>query len=155
VATADCLPVLYAQRSGNAIGAAHAGWRGLASGVLEATIDALAAQGARPADLVAWLGPAIGPSAFEVGADVRDAFAATDPGALACFAAHREGKWLADLYALARRRLVAAGVADVHGGGWCTLGDAGRFYSYRRARDGGRMATLVWIAPANAADTTI
>jgi hypothetical protein len=147
VRTADCLPVLFADRTGIAVGAAHAGWRGLAAGVLEATVAALTTLGARPHDLVAWLGPAIGPTAFEVGRDVHGAFTAGDPDCRDCFAAHAEGKWLADLYGLARRRLSAAGVHDVHGGGWCTAGNPARFYSYRRARDTARMASLVWLAP--------
>jgi hypothetical protein len=147
VLTADCLPVLFANRAGTVVGAAHAGWRGLAAGVLEATVAALAALGAKPRDLVAWLGPAIGPGAFEVERDVRDAFAASDPESIRCFAPSGEGKWLADLYALARRRLATAGVHDVCGGGFCTVAEATRFYSYRRARDAARMATLVWLAP--------
>jgi hypothetical protein len=147
VRTADCLPVLFANRRGGAVGVAHGGWRGLAGGVLEATVSALATLGARPGDLVAWFGPAIGPNAFEVGSDVRDAFSARDPGATQCFAPLREGKWHADLYRLARRRLAAAGVHDVHGGDFCTFSDATRFHSYRRERAAGRMATLVWLAP--------
>jgi YfiH family protein len=148
VRTADCLPVLFADRAGTVVGAAHAGWRGLAAGVLEATVAALATLGGAPRDLVAWLGPAIGPAAFEVGRDVRDAFAASDPESIRSFAPAGDGKWLADLYALARRRLAAAGVHDVGGGGLCTVADAARFYSHRRARDAARMATLVWLAPA-------
>lgn len=147
VLTADCLPVLLADRSGTAVGVAHAGWRGMSSGVIEATVEALVALGGARHDLVAWLGPAIGPRAFEVGADVRDAFAAGDPGSIECFAPHAAGKWLADLYALARRRLAAAGVAAVGGGGECTYSDSARFYSYRRERDTGRMATLLWLDP--------
>ncbi len=147
VLTADCLPVLLADRRGRAVGIAHAGWRGLAGGVLEATVAALAGIGAPAAGLCAWLGPAIGPQAFEVGLDVKDAFAAADPGAGACFAPRGGDKWDADLYGLARRRLAAAGVHDVHGGGWCTRSDAARFYSHRRERGTGRMATLVWLAP--------
>ncbi len=115
--------------------------------MLEATVAALAALGAAPGDLVAWLGPAIGPAAFEVGDDVRDTFAASDPQSIRCFAPAGEGKWLADLYALARRRLAGAGVREVSGGGLCTVADATRFYSHRRARDTARMATLVWLAP--------
>jgi len=145
--TADCLPVLFADRRGRAAGVAHAGWRGLAAGVLEATLAALDRLDAPAADLCAWLGPAIGPRAFEVGADVRDAFAAADPGAVQCFVAHGQGKWHADLYGLARRRLVAAGVRRISGGDHCTWSDPARFYSYRRGRDAGRMATLVWLAP--------
>ncbi len=145
--TADCLPVLFADRRGRAVGVAHAGWRGLAAGVLEATVAALDRLGAPAGDLCAWLGPAIGPRAFEVGADVRDAFVAADADAVACFVAHGPGKWHADLYGLARRRLAAAGVHAVHGGEHCTWSDGARFFSYRRDRDSGRMATLVWLAP--------
>jgi len=147
VRTADCLPVLFADRAGTVAGVAHAGWRGLAAGVLEATVAALAALGGAPRDLIAWFGPAIGPAAFEVGNDVRDAFAASDPDSRRCFAPAGEGKWLADLDALARRRLATAGVHDVFGGGFCTVAGATRFYSHRRARDTARMATLVWLAP--------
>ena len=146
VLTADCLPVLFADRGGTAIGIAHAGWRGLAAGVLGATVAALEALGAARGALTVWLGPAIGPRSFEVGSDVRDAFAAVDAGSQACFVPHRPGKWLADLYALARRSLASAGVRDVHGGGWCTMTDA-RFHSHRRDRAAGRMASLVWVAP--------
>ena len=148
VLTADCLPVLLADRAGRAVGIAHAGWRGLAGGVLEATIDALAALGVGSGDLAAWLGPAIGPAAFEVGADVVEAFCAADAGAAACFVPHADGKWRADLYGLARRRLAAAGVGAVTGGGFCTHADAARFYSFRRERETGRMAALVWLDPA-------
>lgn len=151
VLTADCLPVLFADRRGRAVGIAHAGWRGLAAGVLGATVAALDALGAPRRDLGVWLGPAIGPLAFEVGRDVRDAFAAVDPGAAECFVARGNDKWHADLYGLARRQLAAAGMRDVRGGGQCTWSDAARFYSYRRERDTGRMATLVWLAPGGAA----
>jgi hypothetical protein len=146
VLTADCMPVVVADRRGSAAGIAHAGWRGLAAGVLEATVDALSRLGADRSDLIAWLGPAIGPAAFEVGADVHAAFCADDAGATAFFAAGRPGKWHADLYGLARRRLERAGVASIHGGGECTYTDAARFFSYRRERDSGRMATAVWLA---------
>jgi YfiH family protein len=146
ILTADCLPVLLADRAGMAVGIAHAGWRGLAGGVLEATVDALAGLGANRDALLAWFGPAIGPAAFEVGSDVYDAFCSADPGAAACFAAKRPGKWDADLYSLARRRLARVGVREVHGGGHCTVTDAARFFSYRRERDSGRMATAVWLA---------
>ncbi|MEP7183526.1 MAG: peptidoglycan editing factor PgeF [Betaproteobacteria bacterium] len=148
VLTADCLPVVFANRAGTAVGIAHAGWRGLAAGVLEATVAAMAASDARPGDLFAWLGPAIGPAAFEVGADVVDAFCAADPGAIACFAPHRAGKWHADLAALARRRLAAAGVTHIGGGGFCTHADGVRFFSYRRERASGRMAAVVWLDAA-------
>lgn len=147
VLTADCLPVLFADRAGSAVGIAHAGWRGLAAGVLEATVAALGDLGTHADELVAWLGPAIGPAAFEVGNDVRDTFCALDTGAATCFLRHGERKWLADLYGLARRKLAAAGVAGVSGGGFCTLTDTARFFSYRRERDSGRMAALLWLAP--------
>jgi len=145
VQCADCLPVLLCDRHGSVVAAAHVGWRGLAAGVLEA---ALGAMGAPPAEVCAWLGPAIGPRAFEVGADVLAAHCADNPGAADCFAPDRPGKWFADLYALARRRLRRAGVAAIHGGDRCTVTEQGRFHSYRRdgAAASGRMATLIWIA---------
>ena len=147
VLVADCLPVFLASRDGDRVGIAHAGWRGLASGVVEATVAAL---GGEPGRLVAWLGPAIGPRAFEVGAEVRDAFLAHDGGCDgACggsFRPGREGRWLADLPALARRRLAAAGVGAVTGGEYCTYSDPTRFYSYRRDGATGRMAALAWLA---------
>ncbi len=145
VQVADCLPVLFAARDGSVVGAAHAGWRGLAAGVLEATVAAMPSPAA---SLVAWLGPAIGPAAFEVGEEVREAFAASDPGSEAAFVPHAPGKYLADLFALARRRLRAAGVTSIHGGGLCTVSDPERFFSHRRDRPGGRMAALAWIEPA-------
>ena len=143
ILTADCLPVLFCAEDGSEIGAAHAGWRGLAAGVLEATLTQLETPAHR---LFAWLGPCIGAGSYEVGEEVRDAFVASDIGTAACFAATRPGHWLADLAALARRRLQAAGVQRVHGGGFDTLADA-RFYSYRRdgARSG-RLASLIWLA---------
>jgi YfiH family protein len=143
VLVADCLPVFLASRAGDRVGIAHAGWRGLAAGVVEATVAALDCE---PAALVAWLGPAIGPAAFEVGGEVRDAFIARDAGADAAFRPGRAGRWLADLPALARRRLAAAGVAAVTGGGLCTHTDASRFFSYRRDGATGRMAALAWLA---------
>lgn len=143
VLVADCLPVFLASRDGDRVGVAHAGWRGLAAGVVEATVVAL---GCDPARLVAWLGPAIGPRAFEVGEEVRAAFTDRDAGAAALFHPCRAGRWLADLPALARRRLMACGVASVHGGGTCTVSDAARFYSYRRDGVTGRMAALAWLA---------
>jgi YfiH family protein len=142
VLVADCLPVFLAGRAGDRVGIAHAGWRGLAAGVLEATIAALACP---PGELVAWLGPSIGPRAFEVGAEVRDAFTAQDAGAAAAFHTGRAGRWLADLPGLARRRLAAAGVTDVSGGDLCTHGDAARFYSFRRDGVTGRLAALAWL----------
>jgi YfiH family protein len=142
VLTADCLPVLLASRSGEAVGIAHAGWRGFAAGVVEATVARMAVA---PGGLVAWLGPAIGPSAYEVGKDVHDALVAADAGAVSAFTALGGGKYLADLYALARRRLAAAGVTAVYGGGRCTHAEAQLFYSYRRDRTTGRFASLVWM----------
>lgn len=146
ILTADCLPVVLAAKDGAEIAAAHAGWRGLAAGVLEATVAAMRTP---PAGLVAWLGPAAGPQAYEIGAEVRAAFVERDPGAAAAFAATRPGHWRVDLYALARRRLAAAGLAidAIHGGGRCTISDPARFFSHRRDGRSGRMATLAWIAP--------
>jgi YfiH family protein len=120
---------------------AHAGWRGLAGGVIENTVRGMQCD---PADVLAFLGPGIGPSAFEVGADVRDAFVGGDPGAQDAFAQCAPGKWLADLFFLARRRLAGAGVSHAFGGGLCTYSDPSRFFSYRRARTTGRMAALIW-----------
>ncbi len=145
VLVADCLPVLLADRIGSVVGIAHAGWRGLAAGVVEATIAAM--DIARPDDVIAWLGPAISRRAFEVGADVRAAFCDADPLACESFTAVREGKWHADLYALARRRLSRAGVASIAGGGWCSYADAARFFSFRRDRETGRMAAAIWLEP--------
>ncbi len=142
VLTADCLPVLLCDRSGTCVAAAHAGWRGLAGGVLEATVRALPVS---PLELIAWLGPAIGPAHFEVGNEVRAAFVGADPAAAAHFDRGARGRWLADLYGLARQRLAAVGVTAVSGGGYCTYTDARRFYSYRRDGATGRMATLVWL----------
>lgn len=144
VMTADCLPVLFCDRAGSVVAAAHAGWRGLAAGVLEATI---AAMPAAPASLMAWMGPAIGPQAFQVGAEVRDAFLQEDAGAHACFTPRAAGKFMADLPGLARRRLQQAGVSAIYGGRWCTHTEAERFYSYRRSPRCGRMASLIWLTP--------
>jgi polyphenol oxidase len=142
VQAADCLPVLLADEAGTVVGAAHAGWRGLAAGVIEAAIDAMQAPGER---LIAWLGPAIGPAHYEVGAEVRDAFLARDLAAAAAFQANRAGHWLLDLYAVARQRLAARGVLRVHGGGFCTFSDAARFPSWRRDRTRERIAAFVWL----------
>ena len=145
VLTADCLPVLFCNRRGTHAAVAHAGWRGLAGGVLEATVAALVAAGASADSLLAWLGPAIGPENYEVGADVRDALLRADPAAEAAFRVHRPGHWHLDLYAAARLRLFRAGVTAVSGGAYCTVAEPGRFYSYRRDRVTGRQATLVWL----------
>lgn len=163
VMVADCLPVLLADRAGTVVGAAHAGWRGLAGGVLEQTLACfkpLALDGSAPAapemrvnDILAWLGPCIGPAAFEVGAEVREAFADLDAGAVACFRALGGAKFLADLPALARRRLAAQGVTQVFGNdgsaAWCTVAQRARFFSYRRDQaalgGSGRMAACIWL----------
>lgn len=142
VMTADCLPVLLCDAEAGAVCAAHAGWRGLAGGVIEA---AVAAMRCPPETLLAWLGPAIGPQAFEVGAEVRETFLAHAPEAATAFAAKENGKWLADLYRLAGQRLKALGVARVFGGGFCAFSDAERFYSFRREKATGRMASLIWM----------
>ena len=147
VLTADCLPILLCDRAGTRVAAVHAGWRGLAAGVIEA---ALARLGAPPESLLAWLGPAIGPGAFEVGAEVRACFLAGDGQAAAAFVPLGQGQWLADLPLLAHHRLAKLGVRDVRGAGLCTFQDAGRFYSYRRDGVTGRMASLVWIEPQDA-----
>lgn len=141
IQVADCMPVLFTAADGSAVGAAHAGWRGLAGGVLEATVRAMNSP---PAALLAWLGPAIGQAHFEVGDEVRAAFLATDSGSAAAFAANQRGRWQCDLHALARRRLAALGVRAIHGEGWCTYADASRFFSYRRDGRCGRMAALIW-----------
>jgi polyphenol oxidase len=143
VMTADCLPVVLADRAGTRVGVAHAGWRGLADGVIEATVAAL---GCSSSELVAWLGPAIGPRAFEVGPEVRDAFLGQSAAADASFVRNDRGRYQADIYSLARLALARAGVGSVHGGGWCTASDPGRFYSFRRDGATGRMATLAWLA---------
>lgn len=144
VMTADCLPVLLCDQAGTVVATAHAGWRGLCDGVLEQTVQAMGVPGAQ---LLAWLGPAIGPSAFEVGDEVRAAFMAQDPAAVTAFRPHVPGKWWADLPLLARQRLARVGVAQVYGGDLCTHSDARRFYSYRRDGQTGRMAGLIWLTP--------
>jgi YfiH family protein len=142
VLTADCMPVLFCDGHGRRAGVAHAGWRGLAGGVLENTVAALEADAQ---DVMAWMGPAIGPDAFEVGPEVREAFLAADPAADAAFAPHGPGKYLADLYVLARQRLARAGVRRIFGGGFCTYRDSARFFSYRREPKSGRMGTFIWL----------
>jgi YfiH family protein len=143
VLTADCLPVLFCDRAGTRVAAAHAGWRGLAAGVLESTVRALDTE---PQRLLAWLGPAIGPAAFEVGGEVRRNFVDRQAEAARAFQPRANGRWLADLYELARIRLLAVGVSAVYGGGLCTFSDRERFYSYRRDGVTGRMASLIWLA---------
>jgi YfiH family protein len=143
VMVADCLPVLLTDRAGRVVAAAHAGWRGLAAGVLENTVRRMHTAAD---ELLAYLGPAIGPSAFEVGADVRDAFLAWSADAASAFVARRPGKWLADLFELARQRLRASGVMRIYGGGLCTYSDPRRFFSHRRDKVTGRMAALIWLA---------
>lgn len=144
ILTADCLPVVFAARDGCEIAVAHAGWRGLAGGMLEATVAAMATPASR---LMAWLGPAAGPDAYEVGTEVFDAFVSRDRAAEAAFLPTRPGHWNVDLFRLARMRLAAAGIADghVHGGGLCTISDPQRFFSHRRDGRGGRIATLAWM----------
>jgi YfiH family protein len=148
VLTADCLPVVFAAKDGGEIAVAHAGWRGLVAGVLEAVV---AAMGTPARELLAWMGPAAGPGAYEIGTEVFDAFALCGPYPEAAFAPTRPGHWRVDLYALAKQRLADLGIADVHGGGLCTMSDP-RFFSHRRSTSGGsgrtgRMATLAWIEP--------
>lgn len=152
---ADCLPVLFATADGRAVAAAHAGWRGLAGedgkGILESVTECLLQEAdASATEILAWLGPCIGPDAFEVGPEVKAAFAGHDAGAGSLFEPHRDGKWLADLQGLARRRLQAAGIRRIYGndGGreWCTVGNPSRFFSHRRDRISGRFAAGVWLA---------
>lgn len=141
VLTADCLPVVFARANGSAVGVAHAGWRGLCNGILEATVAALGS----PDDLQVWYGPAISQSSFEVGAEVRKAFMDKDPAAKQHFYKNSDGRWQADLYDLATQRLAALGVTDISGGGRCTHDEARQFFSYRRDGETGRMATCVWM----------
>ena len=140
VMTADCLPVLLCDRAGSVVAAAHAGWRGLAGGVIGATVARMATP---PAELLAWLGPAIGPRAFEVGEEVRAAFLGLDADNAGCFQPSPAGRWLADLYELARRQLRGLGITAVYGGEFCTFSEPERFFSYRRENRTGRMATLI------------
>lgn len=144
VMTADCLPVLFCDRAGTAVAAAHAGWRGLQAGVLENTLAAMAVA---PENILAWLGPAIGPQNFEVGDEVRAAFLAADTGAAAAFRPGAPGKWWCDLYLLARQGLARAGVSHIYGGTCCTVAEPRRFFSYRRDGVTGRMASLIWLEP--------
>jgi YfiH family protein len=141
IQVADCMPVLFATHDGLRIGAAHAGWRGLAGGVLEGTV---AAMHCMPGRLIAWLGPCIGPENFEVGDDVREAFISRDSQVQDAFERNARGRWQCDLYAIARRKLSRLGIADVRGGGWCTFSEPVRFFSYRRDGQCGRMAAFIW-----------
>lgn len=142
ILTADCLPVVFAAADGSEVGIAHAGWRGLAAGVIENTVAAMRTS---PDALVAWLGPAAGPQVYEIGEEVFDAFVSRDVHAASAFASTRPGHWRVDLYALAKRRLGDAGILRIYGGGLCTISDPEqRFYSHRRDQRSGRMATLVW-----------
>lgn len=136
IRVADCMPVLFAEERGTVVAAAHAGWRGLASGILESTVTAMGVPGG---SIVAWLGPAIGPAVYEVGDEVRAAFKEKD-----AFSPSRPGHWLLDLYAVARQRLRALGVERICGGGWCTYSEPARFYSYRRDGSTARMTAAVW-----------
>ena len=140
--TADCLPLLLCDAQGSVVGAAHAGWRGLRDGVIEATVRAM---GVAPQSLMAWLGPAISQEAFEVGDEVRAAFVAVQPQAASAFIAGQSGKWFADIYALARLRLNALGVTQIYGGGHCTYREREQFFSYRRDGVTGRMGTFIWL----------
>lgn len=145
VLTADCLPVLLCDTAGRHAAAAHAGWRGLAAGIIEATVKRLRAAGA--GELIAWLGPAISAAAYEVGPEVRDALLSADPAAGAGFTRNARGRWQMDLPGLARRRLRALGIAASYGGELCTHGEPGRFFSHRRDGATGRQATLIWLGP--------
>jgi YfiH family protein len=142
VMTADCLPVLLCDAAGTVVAAAHAGWRGLAAGVIEATVKAMAVPAT---ELHAWLGPAIGPQSFEVGGEVRTVFADHDSDAVSAFAAQSNGKWLCDIYQLAQQRLTRLGVRRINSADFCTVRDADSFYSYRRDGVTGRFASLIWL----------
>jgi polyphenol oxidase len=146
VLSADCLPILIAALDGSAVAAAHAGWRGLAAGVVEATVAALRLRAAKDMAFVAWLGPAIGPAHFEVGEEVRAQFVAQDSQAELAFVPNKRGRWQCDLYQLARQRLTQVGIQSVAGGEYCTYDQPALFFSHRRANATGRMATLIWRA---------
>jgi YfiH family protein len=145
VMTADCLPVLFCDERGTAVAAAHAGWRGLAAGVLEQTLKCFD----EPSKVMAWMGPAIGPKHFEVGDEVREVFVQQHPQAESAFIESRPGHWMADIFQLARQRLLSAGVSHIFGGGICTYADADHFYSFRRESVTGRMASLIWLSDDN------
>lgn len=142
ILSADCLPLLFAAESGEAVAAAHAGWRGLAGGVIEATVRALALD---PGTLLAWLGPAIGPRHFEIGPEVREELLRGDGGAEAAFTPNARGRFMADLQALARRRLARLGIERIYGGGECTFSHPDKYFSHRRDGRTGRQATLIWL----------
>ena len=144
VTTADCLPLLLCNKAGTIVAAVHAGWRGLATGIIEQTAKILLRH---DPELMAWMGPAIGPEHYEVGDEVRQAFISHDPQAEQAFKSSPNNRWLADMYLLARQRLNSLGIQDIYGGGFCTFSDSKRFFSYRRDGVTGRMATLIWIAP--------
>lgn len=145
ILSADCLPVLITEQTGLVVGAAHAGWRGLANGIVEQTLAAARELAPQGQTWMAWLGPAIGPTAFEVGDEVLAAFETDHPAVRQCFVPCRaSGKWMADLFGLARQRLARSGVQAIYGGGCCTVTDPARYYSYRRDRETGRMASLIW-----------
>ncbi|MGH8049181.1 MAG: peptidoglycan editing factor PgeF [Arenimonas sp.] len=143
VLTADCLPVLFCNEAGTEVAAAHAGWRGLVSGALENTVRAMHSK---PEDIMAWLGPAAGPGAYEIGMEVRDAFVQHDPHADAAFVPTRESHWKVDLYHLARMRLQSMGVARIYGGDHCTISEQEKFFSHRRDKLSGRMASIIWMS---------
>ena len=145
VMTADCLPVFFCSKDGSAVAVAHAGWRGLAAGILEATADSLNTQ---PDNILCWLGPAIGATKFEVGKEVREAFVTQQASSARAFVPTREAHWLADIYTLAKIKLKSVGITNVSGGDECTYTDSKRFYSYRRDGVTGRMASLIWMAPS-------
>ena len=143
VLTADCLPALFCNIDGTEVAAAHAGWRGLASGMLENTVRTMNSE---PENIMVWLGPAAGPGAYEIGAEVRDAFVQHDPHADAAFASTRENHWKVDLYQLARMRLQAVGITRIYGGDHCTISERENFFSHRRDKITGRMASIIWMA---------
>ncbi len=145
VMTADCLPVLFCDEQGTAVAAAHAGWRGLAAGVLEQTLNCFE----DPSKVMAWMGPAIGPEHFEVGDEVREVFVRQHSQTESAFVESRPGHWMADIFQLARQRLLATGVSQIYGGGICTYADADHFYSFRRESVTGRMASLIWLSDDN------
>lgn len=145
IMTADCLPVLLCDQQGTMVAAAHAGWRGMAAGVIAETVKRMQVD---PAQLMAWLGPAIGPQAYEVGEDVRTVFLNLAKDYAVAFTEHTPGKWMMDLYAAARLQLVGLGITQITGGEFCTYSDPSQFYSYRRDGETGRMASLIWIQPA-------